>query len=158
MLDSFVSFTPELCKVFDHPVQGQEATKRLLSLRQGAQSVAALSVDFHILASESGWNEQALIGVFIKSLLEKLKDELASWDEPKSLEDLISLAIRIDNRLRERNRERYYAPEEPMQLGRAQLTPSERQRRVNQRLCIYCGQAGHYLASCPSAPKGKAHQ
>ncbi len=116
----------------------------------------------YILASESGWKEQALMGVFIKSLSEELKEELASREETKSLEDLISLAIRIDNRLRERNRGRYYmprrsapplelslspavpsnpqtpteplvppaAPEEPMQLGRARLTPSERQCRI----------------------------
>ncbi|KAI3358996.1 hypothetical protein L3Q82_015383 [Scortum barcoo] len=34
----------EMKKVFDHPVQGQEAVKRLLDLRQGSQSVAAYSV------------------------------------------------------------------------------------------------------------------
>ncbi|KAI3353056.1 hypothetical protein L3Q82_019628 [Scortum barcoo] len=47
------SYAAEMKKVFDHPVQGQEAVKRLLDLRQGSQSVAAYSVDFRILAAAS---------------------------------------------------------------------------------------------------------
>ncbi|KAI3372154.1 hypothetical protein L3Q82_007011 [Scortum barcoo] len=53
VLQSFDSFIAEMKKVFDHPVQGQEAVKRLLDLRQGSQSVAAYSVDFRILAAAS---------------------------------------------------------------------------------------------------------
>ncbi|KAI3362832.1 hypothetical protein L3Q82_001874 [Scortum barcoo] len=85
---------------------GQEAVKRLLDLRQGSQSVAAYSVDFRILAAASGWDSLALKGIFYKGLAEKIKDELSLRDEPDSLDSLISLAIRIDNRLRERQRER----------------------------------------------------
>ncbi len=190
-LSSFSSFSAELCTVFDKPLQGQEASKRLLSLSQGSQSVADYSVDFRIVASESGWGERELKGVFLKSLSEEMKDELATKEEPGSLEEFILLAIRMDNRLRERNRERAQnraarsrslapsagqvkppyqstsqasssapsaAQEEPMQLGRAKLLPSEHQRRINQRLCIYCGQAGHFLASCPLTLKDQARQ
>lgn len=39
-----------------------------------------------------------------------------------------------------------------MQLGRARLTPAERQRLRN-RLCTYCAQRGHFLAQCPEVPK-----
>ncbi|KAI3370011.1 hypothetical protein L3Q82_024433 [Scortum barcoo] len=106
VLQSFDSFIAEMKKVFDHPVQGQEAVKRLLDLRQGSQSVAAYSVDFRILAAASGWDSLALKGIFYKGLAEKIKDELSLRDEPDSLDSLISLAIRIDNRLRERQRER----------------------------------------------------
>ena len=191
ILSSFDNFSHELCRIFDHPRQGQESAKRLFSLVQGSRSVADFSIDFRIAASESGWGELELRGVFLKNLSSELKDELASRDEPDSLESLISLAIRIDNRLRERRREKVQAsfpsvreaaspvpppalpvPSlqspatstsstssqiEPMQLGRARLSPSERQRRFNQRLCIYCGQAGHFLANCPQKPKGQAH-
>ena len=48
--------------------------------------------------------------------------------------------------------------EEPMQVGRASLTPEERLRRVKAGLCIYCGQSGHFLAACPLRPKEQAHQ
>ncbi|KAI3355919.1 hypothetical protein L3Q82_004464 [Scortum barcoo] len=80
------SYAAEMKKVFDHPVQGQEAVKRLLDLRQGSQSVAAYSVDFRILAAASGWDSLALKGIFYKGLAEKIKDKLSLRDEPDSLE------------------------------------------------------------------------
>ena len=184
-------FTAELRKVFDHPVQGKEAASKLLSLRQGPRSVAEFSVDFRILAAESGWDETALRGVFVHGLSDTVKDELAARDETDSLDSLISLSIRLDNRLRERRREKGARPvfspvfsspnslvpasrvtsetqpsssgpvsspspldrEEPMQLGRARLTQAERQRRMRAGLCLYCGQAGHLIASCSLLPK-----
>lgn len=192
VLESYGSFISELRRVFDHPVQGREAEKRLLSLHQGSSSVASYSIDFRILAAECGWDTRALQAVFVKGLSDDVKDELATRDEPNSLDELISLAIRVDNRLRERSRERTskarvsacpsppppqslaltsspvspsspgrvpsLSVEEPMQVGRARLTPDERKRRMQARLCLYCGLAGHFIASCPQTPKGRAHQ
>nr|XP_033946356.1 uncharacterized protein LOC117452042 [Pseudochaenichthys georgianus] len=92
--------------------------------------------------------------------------------------DMIALAIRTDTRLQERRREKARkAPpparsplrpgfrthnssttvkpasgnteEEPMQLGRARLSPEEKQRRLRERLCFYCGKQGHFLGACP---------
>lgn len=99
-------FTAEMRKVFDHPLQSKEASSRLLSLRQGSSSVTSYSIDFRILAAETGWDQKALQGVFFRGLSEELKDQLAARDETSSLEELISLAIRLDNRLAERRRER----------------------------------------------------
>lgn len=98
--------------------------------------------------------------------------------------------VRLDNRLRERRREKArgsrlssnscsspgdltksgtnafsYAQtsspstdEEPMQVGRARLSPTERQRRLNAGECLYCGKSGHFITSCPIRPKDLAHQ
>lgn len=189
--NNFNVFEKEIRKVFDHPVKGKEASKRLLTLTQGARSVAEYSVDFRTLAAEAAWDDSALQSVFVNGLSEQLKDELALKDESKDLDDLITTAIRIDNRLRERKRERssrhstvtntrnapprgpsgFTVPPdstaqlsqasteaEPMQLGRAKLTPAEKQRRIQAGECIYCGQLGHFLITCPSRPKGLAHQ
>lgn len=46
--------------------------------------------------------------------------------------------------------------QEPMQLGRAHLSPEERLRRQRGGLCLYCGGSGHFLAQCPV--KAQAHQ
>ena len=165
-----------------------------MSLTQGRESVSQYALDFRILAVESGWDEVALQGIFTRGLSEEVKDELAARDETGSLEELISLAIRLDNRLRERRRERsgrqravfnppnlLHGPqlttstppssgrvttggsgalssspastEEPMQLGESRLSATERQRRLRLGLCIYCGQGGHRLATCPNLPK-----
>lgn len=180
------SFTSEMQRVFDHPLQGKEASSRLLSLRQGSGSVSTYSIDFRILAAECGWDDKALQGIFFRGLSEEVKDELAARDETANLEELMSLSIRLDNRLRERRRERtvrsrYCVPtsqpriphlpelpapppesspttDEPMQLGRMRLTLEERQRRLREGLCIYCGQAGHILLNCPTRPKDLAHR
>ena len=65
-----------------------------------------MACEFRTLTAESGWNEEALQGAFRNTLTETFKDELVSRDEPDVLDELISLAIRIDNGLRERRRER----------------------------------------------------
>lgn len=51
---------------------------------------------------ESGWNERALVLLLWKGLSDSLQDELATQDLPGTLEGLISLAICIDNCIRER--------------------------------------------------------
>jgi hypothetical protein len=41
----------------------------------------------------------------------------------------------------------------PMELNanRRRITPAERQRRIAQGLCMYCGGTGHFAAQCPAA-------
>ncbi|KAK0143959.1 Retrotransposon-derived protein PEG10 [Merluccius polli] len=39
---------------------------------------------------------------------------------------------------------------EPMQLGRARLTPEERRKRQLEGRCFYCGEIGHLVISCPA--------
>lgn len=120
------------------------------------------------------------MGIYVKGLSEQLKNELASRDEPSLLEELISRSIGIDNRLRERIRERagkqrsvgppvapstplsHFPPASPtpppcteedlMQLRRVHLKLLEQQRML-QRLCLYCGKAGRYIDSCPLSRK-----
>ncbi|KAK7921945.1 hypothetical protein WMY93_008847 [Mugilogobius chulae] len=96
---SYAEFIEEFKKVFAHPNCAVNSTKGLLELNQGNKSVADYSIQFRIVAAESGWNETALRGVFWRGLSDTMKDELSVRDEPKSLEDLISLSIRIDNRM-----------------------------------------------------------
>ena len=108
--DSLRAFTREMSRVFDHPVRGREASQRLLSLRQGSASVAEYAVDFRILAAECGWDDAALQGVFFFGLSEKMKDELATRYDTNTLEELILLSVKLDNRLRERHRDRSVVP------------------------------------------------
>lgn len=128
---------------------------------------------------------------FLHGLSERLKDELAVHDVADSLDMVINLAIKLDNRIRERRRERNdpvhssgsvhatpffvrpssgfsnthdpnpcssMQPEEPMQVGRASISQSERQRRIRAGECIYYARIGHFLAACPLRPKDRAHQ
>ncbi len=76
------------------------------------------------------------------------------------MSEFIELAIQIDNLIRSRRPARTtprYMPEttttaEPMQLGFTHITSEERERRMQNQLCLYCGQAGHVKISCPVRP------
>ncbi|KAJ8412751.1 hypothetical protein AAFF_G00117020 [Aldrovandia affinis] len=120
---------------------------------------------------------KALYDAFICGLSEHLKDEILTRDLPESFDDLVSLAIRVDSRLQERRRWRssggfpgsgrtgvrspigaYNHPRaapsttpepEPMQLDRTRLSRQERDRRMANRSCLYCGESGHFISGCP---------
>ena len=51
-----------------------------------------------------------------------------------------------------------HAREEPMQVGHARVSITEMERRRQEGDCFYCGQRGHSRATCPTRPKGNAHQ
>lgn len=58
-------------------------------------------VTFCILKGETNWDQAA--GVFLKGLSDEIKDELSIRDDNQSLDQLINIAIHLDNRLRERH-------------------------------------------------------
>ncbi len=180
--ESYAAFEEEFKRVFDHPVSGREASKRLLTLSQGFRSTADFAIEFRTIAAGSGWNNEALMVCFQGGLSEPLQDELATREPAADLESLIAIAIRLDNRLRERRVARRKAsqsqvpvsrsvspvrisasraspvPEqlhdspEDMQLGRSRLSPSERERRMKERRCLYCGASGHFRSTCSELP------
>lgn len=92
----------ELKRVFDHPVQSGEAASQILSLCQSSSSLTDYSIQFRILVARSSWNDAALQGLFTQGLAEKLKDEFAAWENSGDPETQISLAILLDNRMKER--------------------------------------------------------
>nr|XP_010792517.1 PREDICTED: uncharacterized protein LOC104965258 [Notothenia coriiceps] len=178
--DSLDLFTETFTNIFQQTTQGREAARALVGLRQGKQRVSDYAIKFRTLAGDSDWNQQVLFDAFRYGLSGTLKDQLAPLELPADLDSLISLTIKIDKRLLERERERerdcdslflpqeavfaqlfvlmespqdlasvYSAsplspavPEEPM------LTPEERQRRLWEGRCFYCGERGHSIAYC----------
>lgn len=174
---TFELFSKELRKVFDRAASGREAARVLAELRQGNRSVADYSIEFRTLAAECGWNAEAQWDMFLHGLSDCLQDEIYTLDLPKTLDELVELAIRVDTRLCRRvsrtQQERHLAPvhrppvvamaveasegdPEPMQVGRSRLSVQEKRRRRNEGLCLYCGGAGHRVNSCPV--KDNAHQ
>uniref|UniRef100_A0A3B4YG34 CCHC-type domain-containing protein n=1 Tax=Seriola lalandi dorsalis TaxID=1841481 RepID=A0A3B4YG34_SERLL len=121
------------------------------------------AIEFRILAAESSWNPPALFDAFLEGLSKPLNNQLAPLDLPPDLDSLIDLAIKIDKRLSDQERERSSTRSQrslPLHqgrspVGRTRLTPEERQRRMRGGLCLYCGEQGHCLASCPIRSPGR---
>ncbi len=157
---TFNIFLQHFREVFEHPAEGRSAGDQLLTLSQGRKSAAEYALSFRTLAAQTTWVEDTLKLLFQRGLNLELQSELACRDEGKSLSEVIDLAIQIDNLIRSRRSTRAtprYMPEtttvaEPMQLGFTHLTPEERERRMQNQLCLYCGQAGHMRVSCPARP------
>uniref|UniRef100_A0A3B3BTZ1 CCHC-type domain-containing protein n=1 Tax=Oryzias melastigma TaxID=30732 RepID=A0A3B3BTZ1_ORYME len=162
----YTAFTQQLREVFNHPADGKDAGAQLYGIKQGWQTAAAYSLRFRTLAARMDWTNSALTTAFREGLTTELQRELACRDEGLSLDNLIALTIKLDNLLRARQPRHpahvssrggsSFLPgapgpgREPMQLGSTQLSPKERARRVQQDLCLYCGQPGHIRNTCPN--------
>uniref|UniRef100_A0A3B4GQD0 Gypsy retrotransposon integrase-like protein 1 n=1 Tax=Pundamilia nyererei TaxID=303518 RepID=A0A3B4GQD0_9CICH len=98
---SYKDFLSKFRCVFDKGTDADGAANHLFTLKQGRKSVTDFSIDFWILAEETGWVENALRGAFLNCLNEGIKHELATKELPKSLSALINMCIQLDNHMRE---------------------------------------------------------
>ncbi len=160
---SFNSFIQSFKEVFEHLAGGKEVGEQFLSLHQEGGSAADYALSFRTLAAQTGWTDaDPLKLLFRKGLNPELQSEITCCDEGKTLEQIIDLAIRLDNLLRSRRPPRpSLAPAvtatappgtEPMQIGFMHLSGEERERRIHQNLCLYCGLPGHMRVYCPTRP------
>ncbi|KAL0190943.1 hypothetical protein M9458_013641, partial [Cirrhinus mrigala] len=160
---SFATFLQSFKAVFQPNPESSEAGERIVALKQGRRTAADYALDFRTLAAQSGWNDGPLKLHYRKGLNPDLQVELACRDEDLSLNQYIDLSIRVDNVMRARKPVRTFTPlppsqpstmtaPEPMQLGATKLTMEERERRIKNHLCLYCGQPGHLRATCPTRP------
>ncbi|KAF7700276.1 hypothetical protein HF521_003234, partial [Silurus meridionalis] len=167
---SYRAFSEELRKIFDSATPRQDAARSLFQTIQDGRSVAEYATDFRTAAAESEWDATALYDVFLRGLNAEIKNELAARDLPEDLDSLISLATRIDRRMREFRSDGGFRgtwqpaspsdpshfstssslPPQPMEIGRRHLSTSEKERHHSQGLCLYCGKAGHMAATCPA--------
>ncbi len=134
-----------MIKIFDRSVYGHEASRQLVTLRQGRRSAADYAIEFRTLAATCEWNEQALTARFLEGLSGEIKEEILSRDLPICLDQLVELAIRLDKLFELRHRllpELRAAPPifsspavvspgpEPIQLGGLRISTAEHQRRI----------------------------
>ncbi|KAI2658160.1 Transposon Tf2-6 polyprotein [Labeo rohita] len=160
---TFATFLRSFKEVFQPTPDSSEAEEQIVSLRQGRRPAADYALEFCTLAAHSGWNDAPLKLHYRKGLNPDLQVELACRDESLSLSQYIDLSIRVDNVMRARRPARPFtmplpspppvaSGSEPMQIGTTRLTIEERERRIRNRLCLYCGEAGHIRATCPTRP------
>lgn len=196
-LESFKNFSEALQNTFGDPDIRATSERQIRALTQTG-SAANYATEFRRISAYILWNEEAQISQFYIGLKDHVKDELARIDRPTTFSDLVTLAIRIDNRFYERKLERneritrdkskvsnnHYAGNkrtahfpssvvnapstpthggyEPMQIDASRpffkkLTDEEKKRRMENKLCLYCGKPGHMAKDCPASSKKKIH-
>ena len=109
MLNNFEEFMSEFKSCFGDTDSVRTAINKIRRLRQGERPASAYAADFRLLASDIPWDDQALMEQFRFGLRNDVKDLLLTFpEEPKSLTEAISRAVRCDNRLFERRSERQF--------------------------------------------------
>ena len=177
LLNNFDLFVNELYSMFGDPNQIASAERQLKKLKQKGPA-ANYASDFRRIAALVEWNDAALRNQFYEGLKDDVKDFLVNYDTPSSLNDYITLAIKVDNRLFDRRREKQrsnHFQRQPSMFNfsrdnhshnpnameiDATMTKNlasdfkEKQRRYDNNLRFYCAKSGHKVATCPNRPQG----
>ena len=115
-------------EVFDHPPEGREEGEHLWQDGQYALTLWTVAVS-------SGWNEPALRTLLRRGLRKDVQTELACRDDTLSLDALITMAIHLDNLIREHRHLHQLFPSfvdcsesepESMEIGATCLPAAER--------------------------------
>jgi hypothetical protein len=69
-------------------------------------SVASYAASFQQLAAKTKWGKAALQHQFYIGLKDTIKDKVARSDKPDDLQELIVLAVKINNRIYKRSLEK----------------------------------------------------
>lgn len=115
------------------------------------------SIRYHILMAKSGWNDVVLL----ISLVTRLDSRSQARHQQKVREFPVRSLGNVSRQSRTPMEPSIPVPvrfqevltNEPMHLGRTQLTLSERKHQLSTRVYLYCGLAGLFLADCTVQPK-----
>lgn len=90
------------------PSNGGNLLLDLQQLRQ-KKSAAAYGARFKAIAGRLGWDDPVMKRMFYEGLKNNVKDVLCMKDVPATLDEYISMAVEIDNRLYARRLEKRQA-------------------------------------------------
>ncbi|KAL0151794.1 hypothetical protein M9458_052945 [Cirrhinus mrigala] len=162
IINSYDLFTNHFSEVFSTATSTLSTSDQLFRLRQGSTEVNEYTLHFRTLAAASGWNEIALLGAYRQGLNPEIRAAMAIYDDSIGLESFLQRTTQVAQQLAA-CQPPVTAPQsasvvasspvpEPMQVDSTRLSRSERNRRISQGLCLYCGQPGHLLRNCPIRP------
>ncbi|KAK3535066.1 hypothetical protein QTP70_003030 [Hemibagrus guttatus] len=171
IVTSLPNFVEHFKEVFGKPAWDSLIGERLCRLKQGVMSISDYALQFRTLAAASGWKEQALITTYHQGLDPRIRLHLAAYEDSIGLEKFIQLSIRFTTRMQLCLKEHQDQPlfpttlcqpdpvshpepaSETMHLEHSGVSATERkrerQRRLTQNPCFYCGRSGYYVAECP---------
>ncbi|XP_077202785.1 uncharacterized protein LOC143842039 [Paroedura picta] len=151
-------FMRALRQMYVEPFERETAEKKLRAHRQGKLSVVEYAREFKELASSvPDWTEPQRVLAFVGGLNPTLADKCLLLEDPLTVEGWVQLAGEMENRLERASMVQALAGKTMAKTStpvktkpRTKLEPAERTRRMEKGLCLGCGQAGHFLAHCPT--------
>ncbi|KAI2647957.1 Transposon Tf2-9 polyprotein [Labeo rohita] len=169
VLASMKTFFTQFCEVFGVALTPLSVHDELIKLKQAKNNIHDYTLRFLALAASSGWNDVALLAAYRKGLQPTIRRQMAIYEDTVSLESFIKKAIHISQHLSacapDTSLPRFLSPvsatspegeDEPMITDTYRLSPSERTRRMQNHLCLYCGEPNHIIRNCPVRPQRPA--
>lgn len=179
LLHNYEAFRGAIVAVYGEIDRRGNAEDRLANIRQ-TSTVATYISSFNEHAAQVEWNEPSLMARFRAGLKDDLLDSIATAEtQPRTLQEWMSMASRIDDRLWTRQQHRRpmgstSAPREyaarsrppststgptPMELDATYTastalakTAADRLEYQRQGRCWGCGKMGHIRSRCPTNP------
>ncbi|KAI2654647.1 Transposon Tf2-11 polyprotein [Labeo rohita] len=162
IIHSYKQFTNHFTEVFSTATGELATSDQLFRLQQGTSSANHYTLHFRTLAAASGWNEKALLRAFRQGLNPDLRAAMALYDDSIGLEAFLQRTNKVAQNLaacqppitapQPASVAACHPVSEPMQIDSTHLSRAERNRRIMNGLCLYCGQPGHHLRQCPIRP------
>lgn len=174
----FDSFVSEAESRLGDPDRIHTLTARLRNLKQTGSAAAYVGA-FKRITPFLDWNDSALQAQFLDGLKPEVFNMLALVDDNPNIDSLCDRAIKIDNRIAKGSKKQLKTQHDkshsnksnnhsnsnsdpgpvPMDIDattsprRGPLTSQERERRIKNDLCLYCGEPGHKVNQCPASKK-----
>jgi hypothetical protein len=165
IFSSLTQFWKKLKETFGNPDETRAAERQLRNLKQKG-SAGTYAAEFKRLMAKLDLGENDLMIRFYDGLRDNVKDELSKKDRPKTLHEYVTEAIRIDNRLYERQLEKKgqgtpWVRTKPVantsqrrstasghHSGPMDLDATQRTAPKKKGNCYNCGKPGHYSNKC----------
>ncbi|KAF5502321.1 Retrotransposon-derived protein PEG10 [Colletotrichum aenigma] len=127
---SFTGYVKALESLFLDPDERRQAERDLSHLRQ-TKSATLYAAEFRRLAARLHMTDESKVFAFYQGLKDEVKDEMAKLETPPSFLAYVEHAIKVDNRLYERRKERGEKRQNPNSGRKYQWQPQ--QKFNNQR-------------------------
>ncbi|SLM38743.1 Reverse transcriptase domain [Lasallia pustulata] len=122
----------EIRIVFGDIDRERTAERELMQLRQ-TKSAADYTMHFMRLSTATNWEDAALMAMFYAGLKDAVKDEIARGERLHDLWAVTTMAIRIDNRLYERRKEKGQTAYSDEQKTAAYMSGHKRNKNWHHR-------------------------
>jgi hypothetical protein len=101
MFSSWEGFAERLTQMFGDPEAKTTAERKLQDLVQRTSAIE-YTTQFQTLATQVEWNDEALMAQYKRGLKAKVQDAIILMEDAENLRELIDQAIKIDNRIYQR--------------------------------------------------------